>query len=154
VLHGQEEFKSSVTVFSIEGPACPEPTTPLLTTPAKIIGLYGTARTSDTAAGTGQSNQPPPEAGNFVKGHYFMDNDGDGSLTRFKDKKCHMQFNSPDGNIYKVTGKGDTEFGPFYVEGQYDVTTKEICVCRTYCDDDDATFISMPGPSKKARKKR
>lgn len=88
------------------------------------------------------------QSGSYIKGHYLMDNGG--GLTKFKDKACFMQFEADN----KVQGKGDTAFGAFYVQGTFDRATSQLCVERTYCDEDDATFMTMPGPMKKARKKK
>jgi hypothetical protein len=90
-----------------------------------------------------------PVSGSYVKGHYLMDNSGDMKLTKFKDSACSLHFQAD-----KVQGKGDTAFGVFYVQGTFNAATRDLCLERTYCDEDDATFMTMPGPVKKSRKKK
>ena len=114
---------------------------------AKIVGNY---RPEPEEMSSQNLLLPPCDVPSFVKGYYLMDN-GDGQ-SRFKDKACSMQFTvSTEAAQFDVAGCGDTEFGEFYVKGAYDARTGRLIVERTYCDPDDATLMSMPGPKKKPR---
>eukprot|EP00604_Paraphysomonas_vestita_P002852 CAMPEP_0174818372 /NCGR_PEP_ID=MMETSP1107-20130205/1040_1 /TAXON_ID=36770 /ORGANISM="Paraphysomonas vestita, Strain GFlagA" /LENGTH=441 /DNA_ID=CAMNT_0016030123 /DNA_START=25 /DNA_END=1347 /DNA_ORIENTATION=- len=77
----------------------------------------------------------PPLNGNYA-GYYMMDNDDGGVLSRYSDSLCHLDFEkdetdlitvtSTDGTFlppqsftYLVVGKGESEFGPFLLQGLY-----------------------------------
>ena len=148
----EEEFLAAPNKFQITGPTATK-TASQISQGLRIIGHYpAAARAVNYLA-------PPSEVAAFVKGSYLMDN-GDGP-ERFKDKACHLAFckspethGVPTYDDYDVKGRGDTEFGVFYVQGNYNASDGRLCVERTYCDEDDATFMTMPGPAKKARKKK
>lgn len=80
-----------------------------------------------------------PLSGAF-KGHYMMDNNGGGSMQRFSDKSCSLDFQEIPGSNplrYSVVGKGDSEFGDFVVEGIYDSSTRVLAASRRYVVETD-----------------
>jgi hypothetical protein len=155
----EEEFTESPNKFHIIGPSASLASGVEgsgVEQNMRLIGDYVSAAAAAAAAAPNRLLPPLVEAHAFAKGHYLMDN-GDGT-SRFKDKACNMQFmpREPYDNavLFEVKGRVDTEFGVGYVTGLYDATTQCLCVERTYCDEDDATYLTMPGPAKKARKKK
>jgi hypothetical protein len=80
-----------------------------------------------------------PLSGAF-KGHYMMDNSGGGSMQRFSDKSCGLDFQEISGSNplrYSVVGKGDSEFGDFVIEGIYDSSTRVLAASRRYVVETD-----------------
>lgn len=86
-------------------------------------------------------------------GYYMMVNDSAGNLEKFLDKGIVMHFmrNEPsflyggdsnyngdaNNNILTVVGRGDSEFGVFFLHGTWDSSTKTLEMCRQYLLDTD-----------------
>ena len=84
-------------------------------------------------------------------GYYMMENDSSGKLEKFLDKGIVMHFmrDEPsllyggdnnrdiDSNILTVVGRGDSEFGVFFLHGTWNSSTKTLDMCRQYLLDTD-----------------
>ena len=70
-----------------------------------------------------------------MTGYYMIDNSGSGKLENFTDICCELEFQEIFGTSplrYSVIGNGDTEFGPFVMEGNYDSNTGILTLSRRY----------------------
>lgn len=92
----------------------------------------------------------------------MMDNDDGGVLSRYSDSLCHLDFEkdetdlitvtSTDGTFlppqsftYLVVGKGESEFGPFLLQGLYNSWTRELDVTRKYITSyDPRSTMTIP----------
>lgn len=87
-------------------------------------------------------------------GYYMMVNDSAGNLEKFLDKGIVMHFmrqesnflyggdsnsnsDTTNSNILTVVGRGDSEFGVFFLHGTWDSSTKTLEMCRQYLLDTD-----------------
>ena len=72
-------------------------------------------------------------------GTYLMDNDGSGSLVKYK-TTAQMKFRKREDaepEALMVCGKGSNEFGAFVIAGTYNISTGMLDAPRTYIADDD-----------------
>lgn len=80
-----------------------------------------------------------PVSGPFT-GFYMMDNSGNGIPEKFTDVCCELDFKEIVGTSplrYSVVGNGDTEFGPFVMEGTYESDTGKLMISRRYIVNTD-----------------
>lgn len=86
-----------------------------------------------------------------IHGYYMMENDSPGKLDKFLDKGIVMHFSQDEykfkfsdvkekvnsDGVFNVVGKGDSEFGEFFLSGTWDSKTKTLEMCRQYLLDTD-----------------
>jgi hypothetical protein len=81
-----------------------------------------------------------PINGDF-KGHQTMDSDGSGKSNKFFDRSCFLDFQEVPGSgtlsLYAVVGRGESEVGPFVMEGVYDSGTHILSLSRRYLNESD-----------------
>lgn len=79
-----------------------------------------------------------PVSGSY-SGHYMMDNEGTGRLSRYSDNACFLDFKEEEGNNgkFSVIGRGDSDFGAFILQGKYDSASRALDVTRKYIIDSD-----------------
>ena len=73
-----------------------------------------------------------PVCGSYL-GHYMMDNEGSGRLSRYLDFR---EDEEGDGK-YSVIGRGDCDFGAFILQGRFDSASRALDVTRKYVPDSD-----------------
>jgi hypothetical protein len=79
-----------------------------------------------------------PVSGSFL-GHYMMDNEGSGRLSRYSDSTCYLDFKDDENAAgkYTVIGRGDSDFGAFILQGTYDSASRALDLTRKYIPDSD-----------------
>lgn len=92
------------------------------------------------------SNDIIPLSGSY-SGHYCMDNDGTGEMEEYTDKELIVAFDadldaalsagSAPFTMYQVYGKGDSEFGVFILNGNFNSETKVLNMNRQYLAEND-----------------
>jgi len=91
------------------------------------------------------SNDIIPLSGMY-SGHYCMDNDGTGEMEEYADKELIVEFDADINNLsgvnatstmYQVYGKGDSEFGVFILNGNFNSETKVLNMNRQYLAEND-----------------
>lgn len=79
-----------------------------------------------------------PISGTYL-GHYMMDNEGSGRLSRYSDHNCYLDFKEDEKaqGKYTVIGRGDCDFGAFILQGIYDSASRALDITRKYIPDSD-----------------
>lgn len=79
-----------------------------------------------------------PRSGLF-SGHFMMHNDDSGVPERFQERPFLIEFayyEGPGEGQATVSGRGDSDFGPFILQGCFDASSGKLDMCRKYLRSD------------------